>query len=325
MESFKGSIALVMESSRVPPDAAERIKAAGGGRDLHIVSKGRELEGFLDSIEIAAGDVPFSAAVRMPHLAWLQLWSAGADQLQRHPEVKALPFILSSASGIHGSQMAEHVFALILAWTRGLLTALDAQKKHEWLRLSGHQVSTIKDKTMLILGYGVIGAAVAQAALAFGMRVIALRRTVSKGGAPSGVLLESALRLRDFLPCADYVVNILPATHETFHIIGQTEFNLMKPSALYVNVGRGNTTDEAALIEALKSRRIAGALLDVTETEPLPPESPLWEMDNVLLTGHYAGLHPQYGELALELTLDNLRRYVRGEPLRNVIDKERGY
>jgi phosphoglycerate dehydrogenase-like enzyme len=221
--------------------------------------------------------------------------------------------------------MAEHLFALILAWNRSLSAAFEVRKRREWVRFAGHQVSALAGKTMLIVGYGVIGPSVARTALSFGMKVIALRRTVSKGGALPQVLLESASRLGDFLPEADYVVNILPATADTFHFFGKAEFSLMKQSAIYANIGRGATTDEEALIEALKARRIAGALLDVTETEPLPPESPLWDLDSVLLTGHYAGMHPDYGNLALEAALDNLRRYVRGDPLRNIIDKERGY
>jgi phosphoglycerate dehydrogenase-like enzyme len=314
-----------MDEERVPEGAGECIREAGDGREVKIVSKGRELEGVLDTIEILFGDVPFGMLPQVPNLAWVQLWSAGADQLQKHPEVKSLPFMLSSASGIHGNQMTEHLFALLLAWNRSLPAAFEARKKREWRRFSDHQVFVLTGKTMLIAGYGAIGEAVARTALSFGMKVIALRRTVSKGGALPGVLLENASRLGDFLPEADYVVNILPSTGETFHLFGKAEFNMMKQSALYANIGRGATTDEEALIEALKTRRIAGALLDVTETEPLPPDSPLWDIDTALLTGHYAGMHPDYGALALETALDNLRRYVQGRPLLNLVDKERGY
>jgi phosphoglycerate dehydrogenase-like enzyme len=325
MEQNKGIIALIMEDKRVPEGTAERISEAGDGREVKIVPRGRELEGVLDDIEILFGHVPFGMLPQVPHLAWVQLWSAGVDRLQKHPEVKKLPFLLTSASGIHGNQMAEHLFALILAWNRSLPAAFEARKKHEWTSFADHQISVLSGKTMLIAGYGAIGASVAHTALSFGMKVIALRRTVSKGGVLPQVVLENASRLADFLPEADYVVNILPATADTFHIFGKTEFSLMKQSAVYANIGRGATTDEAALIEALKERRIAAALLDVTETEPLPSQSPLWDLDTVLLTCHYAGMHPDYDRFALEAALDNLRRYVRGEALRNLIDKEQGY
>jgi phosphoglycerate dehydrogenase-like enzyme len=139
------------------------------------------------------------------------------------------------------------------------------------------------------------------------------------------VRVEGISALRDLLPLADHVVNILPATRETVGLFGAAEFGVMKKTALYVNVGRGATTDEAALIEALRTNRIAGALLDVMKTEPLPADSPLWDLPNVLFTGHYAGAHPEYGQLALEVALDNLGRYVRGDTLVNVVDKQAGY
>jgi phosphoglycerate dehydrogenase-like enzyme len=191
--------------------------------------------------------------------------------------------------------------------------------------MEDQQLAALNGKTMLIAGFGAIGGTIARIARAFGMEVTGLRRRPAKGGAADGVRLEEASRLRDFLPQADYVVNILPSTPDTQHSFGAAEFGLMKNSALYINVGRGATTDEAALVEALGAKRIAGALLDVTEIEPLPADSPLWTMDNVIITGHYAGCHPEYGRMAMEVTLDNLERYKRGEPLKNLVDKIKGY
>jgi phosphoglycerate dehydrogenase-like enzyme len=156
------------------------------------------------------------------------------------------------------------------------------------------------------------------------MKVIGLRNRPEKSEAGE-VRVESAARLRNLLPQADHVVNILPATADTAGLFGAAEFALMKKTALYINVGRGTTTDETALIEALKTGRIAGALLDVTAKEPLPPDSPLWDLPNVLLTGHYGGMHPDYSRLALDVALDNLRRYIRGDPLKNLVDKRAGY
>jgi phosphoglycerate dehydrogenase-like enzyme len=177
---------------------------------------------------------------------------------------------------------------------------------------------------MLILGYGAIGQTIARGALAFNMRVIGLRRRLSLS-AGAGVRLEPAEKLNELLPQADIAVNILPLTQDTFHLFGKTQFSLMKKTALYANMGRGAVTDEQALIEALRAKIIAGALLDVTEKEPLPPDSPLWELDNLILTGHYAGLHPDYDALAFDVTLDNLDRYVRGDTLKHVVDKTAGY
>jgi phosphoglycerate dehydrogenase-like enzyme len=264
----------------------------------------------------------------MPNLKWLQLWSAGADFLLRFPEARQLPFQLTTASGIHRQQLSEHLFALLLAWNRCLPAALEAQKRREWLFIKDNRLAVLAGKTMLILGYGDIGKNIARVALSFGMNVTGLRR--SAGGQKSepgleAVRIESAARLKGLLGEADYVVNILPSTAETRHIIGGAEFALMKNSALYINLGRGATTDEAALFEALRAKKIAGALIDVFETEPLPPASPLWELDNIIITGHYAGCHPGYTRMAMDIALENLERYNHGEPLKNLVDKELGY
>jgi phosphoglycerate dehydrogenase-like enzyme len=325
MEKQRGKILVSITQDRLLPCMEKELSAAGENRELLFTMDAAEIEPHLNHIEIAMGDVPFSLLARMPNLRWVQIWSAGADLLQRFPELRDKPFLLTTTSGIHGQQLTEHAFGLILAWNRKFPAAFAAQKRHEWLATADQSILTLEGKTMLILGFGAIGEQIARTALAFGMKVLGLRRNPAKGGAPGGVRLEAADRLRDFLPEADYVVNILPSTPETRHLFGEGEFRCMKPSALYINIGRGATTDEAALIKALNSKQIAAALLDVTEKEPLPPDSPLWDMENLILTSHYAGRHPEYGRLALEVALENLGRYVRGEPLKNLVDKNRGY
>jgi phosphoglycerate dehydrogenase-like enzyme len=374
-QTCRGIILLARPPDLVPPDAEEKIRRAGDGREVRVTAKKAEIEPILDSVEIGFGDVPFSLISRMPRLRWVQLWSAGADRLQQHPEIKTLPFQLTSTSGMHGPQISEHVFALLLARTRRLGKARALQERHEWRQIGTGEPAVLSGKTMLILGYGAIGKAVARAALAFGMRVIGIRRELPAAGSAGpaagsagpaseaacstgtggpasesprltgaggpasesprlagtggpeepGVILGTAPELAAYLPQADVVVNILPLTPDTVHFVGGAEFAAMKREALYINVGRGATTDEAALIEALRAGRIAGALLDVAEREPLAPDSPLWDMENVILTGHYAGLRADYDVLALDIALDNLGRYIRGEPLRNLVDKERGY
>ncbi|GHV41221.1 3-phosphoglycerate dehydrogenase [Spirochaetia bacterium] len=321
----KEIILVSLSPERLPPNAVERLQAAGEGRKVLVTLDNAEVEQALDRIEIAIGDIPVELLSRMPRLRWVQLWSAGADRFQGFPELKEKPFVITTTSGIHGQQIAEHTFAMLLSWNRNFPAAFAARKNHEWLQISGSQTSTLQGKAMLILGYGAIGEAIARIALAFGMKVTGLRRTLSKGGAIPGVTLKSSDKLRELLPSADHVVNILPSTPDTYHLFGAVEFNLMKRTALYINVGRGATTDEAALIDALKSKRIAGALLDVTEMEPLPAGSPLWALDNVILSAHYAGMHPDYGALALEVALENLDRYIHSRALRNVVDKNAGY
>jgi phosphoglycerate dehydrogenase-like enzyme len=325
MDQYKGTILLARTPDLLPPDTLDRLREAGDGREVRITAEKGEILPLLDSIEIGLGDFPFSLIPRIPHLTWIQLWSAGADWLEKYPEVKNLPFRLTTTSGMHGPQLAEHIFGLLLAWNRCFRKVFAAQDRHEWLRVTSADLPVLPGKTMLILGFGAIGEDVARAAMSFGMRVIGLRRHAPAAETTEGVRVETAEKLPELLPSADVVVNILPHTPDTKHLFGRAEFAAMKRSALYVNAGRGATTDEEALIEALRTGGIAGALLDVTEKEPLPPDSPLWGMENVILTGHYGGLRAGYDSLALDIALDNLGRYVRGEPLKNLVDKGTGY
>jgi phosphoglycerate dehydrogenase-like enzyme len=329
MENHK-MILLSLPRSRLLPEFREELLNAGAVREALITREPAEIEPFLDRIEIGMGDVPFALLPQMPNLKWLQIWSAGADFLQRFPEAKNLPFQLTTTTGIHRQQLAEHLFAMLLGWNRCLHAAFEAQQRREWLFVTDYRLTALNGKTMLIMGYGAIGGMIAKIALSFGMKVIGLRRNPAGSAAtdhkgPADAQIEAATNLRALLPGADYVVNILPFTAETRRYFSAAEFGLMKKSALYINIGRGVTTDEAALIETLRVKRIAGALLDVFETEPLPPDSPLWEMDNVIITGHYAGSHPDYSRMAMDVALENLGRYNRGEPLKNLVDKERGY
>ncbi|QQO09418.1 D-2-hydroxyacid dehydrogenase [Breznakiella homolactica] len=325
MEHKKGIVLVALKPGSFPAGGAEKVSAAGEGREVVVASEQDEIAQYLDRIEIAAGDFPFSLISRAPNLRWVQLWSAGADWLQKYPEVKDLPFLLTTTSGMHGPQMAEHLFALLLAWCRALPKAFAAQRQHQWLKLGGGSLSLLDGKSMLILGYGSIGESAARAAAGFGMSVTGLRRNPPAGKADGTVRIVPSARLHDELPRADFVVNILPHTPETRGSFGKKEFELMKNSAVYCNIGRGATTDETALAEALERETIAGALLDVFGTEPLDPGSPLWDMENVIITGHYGGIRPDYGEKALEIFLDNLGRYTRGESLMNLVDKRQGY
>lgn len=325
-KSDKGIIVLCLPPGRVSPQAVEKLRAGGAGREVFVSAEKKDVEPLVDRIEIGFGDVPFSLISRMPRLQWVQLWSAGADWLQQYPELKGLPFKLTTTSGMHRQTITEHIFGLLLSWNRRLPRAFAWQSRHEWRKVPMGEIAVLEGKTMLILGYGAIGAKTAQAALAFGMTVIGVRRK----GPPvpreeNGVKVVSSAKLRDQLPAADVVVNILPLTGETANSFGAAEFAAMKKTALYINIGRGATTDQGALLEALKTKAIAGALLDVTDPEPLPEDSPLWDMDNVILTGHYGGFHPNYDDIALNIALDNLGRYVRKEPLLNLVDKSAGY
>lgn len=283
-----------------------------------------DVETLLPDIEIVAGDFPRDLVAEAPNLRWWQQWHAGADWLMDYPEAVHLDFTLTNVSGIHAIPITEHIFAMLLGFARDLPNVIRAQQRREWISHDRDDVFELAGKTMVLIGVGGIGSYTAQVATALGMHVIAVRRRVNMQttGIERSVGME---QLRDVLPQADFVVNTLPLTGETEGLIGETELRAMRPTAYLVNIGRGATMDEAALIRALQEGWIAGAGLDVFATEPLPSDSPLWEMPNVIVSPHYAGQTNRYDERAIGIFLDNLERYVRGEPLLNVVDKRLGY
>lgn len=271
--------------------------------------------------EIMVGwNIPREAVQRAPNLRWIHSTAAGVDQLL-HPEVLERAIDVTSSTGIH-QPLVEHVFAMVLALTRRLHVAIRNQMHRRWERRQAVG-DEIRGKTMGVLGLGHIGAEIAEKAAVFGMRVIGTKRTpapvphVDRVYPPEG--------LGDVLRDADVVVIALPLTPETRGLIGSVELQMMKPSALLINIGRGAIVQEAALTRALHERWIAGAGLDVFEREPLPADSPLWGLDSVIITPHVSGTSPRYMDAAVPLLCENLRRYLDGAPLRNLVDAARGY
>ena len=300
--------------------------------DMHIlVSEDKaEIEAVIADVEIAARRFPHGLLPKAQSLRWMQQWGAGADWLMRAPDAAGMDFILTNASGVHSIQITEHIFSFLLAFARQLHFAVRAQSAREWRRparegfFQGHPFFELYGKTMLLVGVGAIGARTAEVAGALGMRVIGIRRNAAQA-VPHVETMLGPDRLLEVLPKADFVVLTIPMTHETKDMFGEREFRAMKETAYIVNIGRGGTIDEGALVKAIEEGRIAGAGLDVFETEPLPEDSPLWEMEDVIITAHYAGLTPHYEERAMAIFLHNLRRYKAGEPLNNVVDKKLGY
>jgi D-2-hydroxyacid dehydrogenase (NADP+) len=258
---------------------------------------------------------------RATRLCFIQSIGAGTDQFP-HEELQRRGVRLASARGVNGRAVAEHAMALILALARRLPEARDNQKERVWRGmisdLAGRE-DEIGGKTLVIVGLGQIGGRLAELAKAFEMRVIALRRNPAAGrGAADAV--HAIGELDALLPEADFVALACPLTQETENLIDARAFGRMKPSAYLINVARGRVVDEAALIAALVVRRIAGAGIDVTAEEPLPPTSPLWAMDQVLITPHTAGETRHYEDNVIEILRDNLKRLWRGEPqLRNQV------
>jgi phosphoglycerate dehydrogenase-like enzyme len=258
---------------------------------------------------------------RAAKLRFIQAIGAGTDQFPRD-ELATRGIRLASARGVNARAVAEHAMALILALSRRLPEARDNQARRVWRGMIGdlsRREDELGGKTLLVIGIGDIGGRLARLAKAFDMRVVGLRRDPSLGsGKADAVHPMSALK--SVLPDADFVVLTCPLTEETENLIDAEALGHMKSSAYLVNVARGRVVDEAALIEALAARRIAGAGLDVTAEEPLAPSSPLWGMEHVLVTPHTAGETRHYEDNVIEILRDNLDRLWRGESqLRNQV------
>lgn len=278
-------------------------------------------------VEIIAGYIPRDLTAKAVNLRWYQQWGAGADWLANYPEVVTMGFTLTSASGVHAIPISEHVFAFLLGHARLLPTALRHQITGKWTRdetTIKQRVIELAGSTMLLIGVGAIGERVAKLASAHEMRVIGLRRNPATTSSAIDQMVGPN-ELLTVLPKADFIVVTAPLTAETEHMLDRQAFAAMKHGAYVVNIGRGGVIDEEALIEALRSGSIGGAGLDVFEDEPLPEESPLWAMQNVMITAHYSGLTPNYDSRAFDILRDNLLRYRAGKPMQNVIDKRIGY
>lgn len=318
------TILLALRSDTLSKAQLAQIQTLAPDMRILVTRDRDEIETVLDEIEIATGWFSHDLLPRMHNLRWFQQWGAGADWLLRHPEAVDLDFVLTNASGLHAIPISEHILAFLFAFARGLHRAVHAQERREWLSHSRQDVFELAGKTMVLVGVGAIGRRTARMASALGMRVLGVRRDPAVG-APGVEAMYGPDQLLDVLSEADFVVLTVPLTRETQGMIGERELRAMKPTAYIINIGRGHTIQESALIRALNEGWIAGAGLDVFESEPLPEDSPLWGMDNVIITSHYAGRTPHYVERALGIFLDNLRRYRAGEPLRNVVDKRLGY
>ncbi len=258
---------------------------------------------------------------RAPRLAFIQSISAGTDQYARE-DLRRAGIRLASARGVNAAAVAQHAMALILALKRQLHVARDNQMRRHWRGMISDldaREDELGGATLLIVGLGDIGSRLAGLARAFGMRVIALKRDAAAGaGAADAVFAPD--RLLEQLRQADVVALTCPLTAETERLIGAAAFAAMKPSVLLINVARGRVVDEPALIAALTAKRIAGAGIDCTVEEPLPASSPLWALDNALITPHTAGETRRYEDNVIDLLLENLDRLWRGETtLRNQV------
>jgi phosphoglycerate dehydrogenase-like enzyme len=311
---FRGGRPVWRRSSELPQGMEESEEEAR-----------RALDEALAEVEVlfTLSTMPTDLLSRAPRLKWIQLTSAGADRLVDRGLFQS-GIAVTTASGIHVTPIGEYVLGVMIMLAKGWPHLFRAQEKREWARLAPKE---LEGKTVGVVGLGSVGQEVARLTKLLGMRVLGMRR--------SGVPLESGeylvdeifgpLDLLHVLSQSDYVVLALPLTEETHHLMGELAFQSMKPSAYLINVSSGAVVDEAALVRALKVGLIAGAGLDVFESEPLPPESELWRLHNVIISPHIAGETPHYNERAVALFCENLRRYLADEPLLNLVDPQRGY
>ena len=327
----------------------DRVRAALPHRSLEIVHElsPDALPGAMPGTTILFGNYLSLAALReASDLRWIQTVGAGVDVLLS-VDLTSTDIIVTNTSGAFGVQIAEHALSLMFALARRLPAALRSQSARRYEPEPRDDLFELTGKTLGIVGFGDVGQALARRARGIGMRVVALRRSPSGTPPPSAPLADLALdplagsdpadpsdlageflgpdRLDDLLRESDVVVNAAPLTSATVRLFGREQFARMRSTACFINLGRGETVDQDALIDALRDGVIAGAGLDVTTPEPLPPESPLWTLPNVILTAHYAGWSDTMLNRIYTIFTDNLRRFDRGEPLRNRVDMRAGY
>jgi phosphoglycerate dehydrogenase-like enzyme len=263
----------------------------------------------------------FRAAKR---LRWVHRPGTGVDDIGRIPELVDSDVVMTNVRGTHANAMADHVFAQLLALTHRVPQAWDDQRGHRWdTHAHDRKVVEISGKTMGIVALGGIGLAIARRANGFSMRVVGVE--VGEVEAPEWLEVWGAERLDEMLAAVDVVAVAAPLTRATRGLIDRRRLGLMKPGAYFFVVSRGGIVDEVALIEALRSGRLAGAGLDVTETEPLPPESPLWDTPNLLISPHASALTPEMWAGRFQVYKEHLRRFLAGEPFAYAVDKEAGF
>ncbi|GGD71736.1 D-2-hydroxyacid dehydrogenase [Paenibacillus nasutitermitis] len=303
---------------------ADQIKQAAPGWELIDASDRKTVDKHLPEAEIILGwnsNVAEFVKSGPSRLKWVQNWGAGVERLPLD-KFREFGIMLTNASGVHPYPISETIFAMLLAFTRHLHTAIRNQARSSWEH-SG-DMGEIHGRTMGILGAGAIGLETARLAQAFNMKVLGVRRS---GLEEKNVdEMHGIEGLQEVLQQSDFVINCMPHTPETELMLGKDQFAAMKKTAYYINIGRGKTTDTAALLEALQNGTIAGAGLDVFEQEPLPEDHPFWKMDNVIITPHHAGSTIYYTERVIAIFVDNLKQYAQGSsPESSVVDLDSEY
>jgi phosphoglycerate dehydrogenase-like enzyme len=317
-ERDQGLIAVTGGDVRRPD--LELIRSAAAGREVRFYPSRAELEAEVELAEVVAGPLSPDGFARAGRLRWLHSWVAGVDGLL-FPELVASDVVVTNVRGNGAAPLAEHAIWLMLTLNRRALSWIDAQRERRWDRTFDR--GELSGLTCGIIGLGMAGQELALKCRAFHMRVLGVRRTPKPTSNVDEVFGPSMLG--EVLPRCDFVVVAAPRTIETRGMLGMAEFRSMKRTAFYICISRGGIADDAALLRALNEGWIAGAGLDAHTTEPLPPQSPFWEAPNTIVTPHNAASGRAVRERGIAIFVENLRRYVAGEPLGNMVDKRAGY
>lgn len=301
----------------------DAIKAAGLADAVAVDTLPRKEKPSADQLArteaLMAGAVPPGVLPSMKRLRWVQAMSAGVEGWLALPDLPTT-LTLTCARGTHTESMPENILGALFYVAKPYAAAAESQKQAKWTHLVAQPLT---GKTLGILGLGAIGQEVARLASAFGMRVIGTKRRPAP--MPNVAEILPPERSDEVLEQSDFVLLLLPATPQTENFIDAERLAIMKPSAWLLNFGRGHTIKDDDLIAAAKSKKIAGALLDVFRQEPLPPDHPFWKAEGIIVLPHIGGPHPQRDRFVARLFVDNLGRFVRGEPLKEVVDRTAGY
>jgi phosphoglycerate dehydrogenase-like enzyme len=288
-----------------------------------------DLESQLRELPDADAIISWPAREALPvakQLRWVHSTSAGIERIWSLPELAAMDHVtLTNGRGAHAATIADHCFAFMLALTRNIPALLEDKQARRWDRAARSQgVRELSGSVLGVLGAGRIGSEIARRGLGFGMEIRAVDANPA-AECPGATEVWGVERLDDLLRVGDYLAVAIPITPQTRGLIGARELALMKPDAYLFVMSRGGIVDQDALAAALATGRLAGAGLDATDPEPLPPEHPLWDLPNVLISPHSSGASRQTRDRGQQILRENLRRFLAGEPLLNVCDKRAGY
>jgi phosphoglycerate dehydrogenase-like enzyme len=303
-------------------DAVREFKDAGQGASIVVARSAADFAREVVDADAVIGGLTKEQFSTAKKIKWVQTYSAGVEQY-RWKEFLEGPVVLTNCRIVQGPNIADHAMALLLSLTRGI-NGFVTDKPKEQLSREGHELLELQDMTAVIIGVGGIGSQIAQRAHGFGMKVIGVDpKDLPPSVAVSRMVYPS--QLDKVLPLADVVFVSAPLTPESRHMMGPRQFDLMKKGAFFVAVSRGGLYDTPSLVKALDSKQLAGAGLDVTDPEPLPQGHALWKFPNVVLTPHVAGNSPGSYARRVGVMKENIGHFVRHEPMRNLVDKQRGY